>query len=73
MWHHNRMQAIEFDTNMLPGGQVALPAYYANEIPAGQSVRIIVMWEPQPRRPVEENFDPEDTVDEELLKDLNQR
>src|SRR5207248_3931798 len=51
MWHHGqgarlRMKAVEFESTVAPGGQIALPPEVASEIPPGEQLRVVVMWEP---------------------------
>jgi hypothetical protein len=40
------MKTVEFESTFAPGGQIALPPEIADEIPPGQQLRIVVMWEP---------------------------
>jgi hypothetical protein len=40
------MKTVEFESTFSPGGQIALPPEIADEIPPGQQLRIVVMWEP---------------------------
>ena len=40
------MKAVEFESRVTQGGQIALPPDVAREIPAGEPLRIVVMWEP---------------------------
>jgi hypothetical protein len=37
---------VEFESTIAPGGQIALPPEVAKEIPAGEQLRVVVMWEP---------------------------
>ncbi len=40
------MKALEFESTIMPGGQIALPPEVAGQIPAGEHLRVVVMWEP---------------------------
>ena len=72
------MKAVEFESTIAPGGQIALPPEVANEIPLGEQVRIVVMWEPSNielawraagRQRFEAAYCPEDAVYEQLIDD----
>jgi len=41
-----QMKAIEFESTVTPEGQIALPIDVVREIPAGEQIRVVVMWEP---------------------------
>jgi hypothetical protein len=38
------MRAIEFEGTLAPNGQISLPPEIASKIPAGEQIRIVVMW-----------------------------
>jgi hypothetical protein len=40
------MKALEFDSKVTQGGQIALPPEIAAQIPAGEPLRVVIMWEP---------------------------
>ena len=40
------MRAVEFESTISPGGQIALPPEIASEIGTGEQIRIVVMWDP---------------------------
>jgi hypothetical protein len=72
------MKAVEFETTMNEAGQIALPAEFAGDIPAGEQVRVVLMWEPSDvdsawrsagRRRFEEAYCAEDAVYEQLIND----
>ena len=72
------MRAVEFESTVAPGGQIALPPEVASEIPPGEQVRIVVMWEPSNlelawrtagRQRFEAACSPEDAVYEQLIDD----
>lgn len=76
------MKAIEFESTVTQGGAIALPPQVAAEIPAGQPLRIVVMWdhsEPDSawqaagRRAFEAAYAPEDSIYEQLLDDTSTR
>jgi hypothetical protein len=76
------MTAVEFESTVTPGGQIALPADVVAEIPVGEQLRVVVMWEPpEPdaawRSAVRQRFEaaycPEDTVYEQLIDDTAAR
>lgn len=39
------MRAVEFKSTIVAGGQIALPPEVASEIPAGEQLGVVVMWE----------------------------
>jgi len=72
------MKAVEFESTVVPGGQIALPPEIASEIPAGEPLRVVVMWEPANfdlawraagRQQFEAAYSPEDAVYEQLMDD----
>jgi hypothetical protein len=72
------MRAVEFESTGAPGGQIALPPEVASEIPPGEQLRVVVMWEPlnldlawrtAGRRRFEAAYSPEDAVYEQLIDD----
>ena len=40
------MKAVEFESTMTPGGHIALPPEMVGDIPAGEQIRVVLMWEP---------------------------
>ena len=65
------MKALEFESMLIPGGQIALPPEVADQIPPGEHLRVVVMWEPfsadlawrsAGRRTFESAYCPEDAV-----------
>ena len=72
------MRAIEFESTVTPGGQIALPPEVASEIPPGEQLRVVVMWEPSHldlawraagRQRFEAAYSPEDVVYKQLIDD----
>ena len=69
------MRAVEFDSIVAPGGQISLPAEIAKEIPPGEPLHVVLMWQ-QPdaetgfqalgRRRFEAAYSPEDDVYDSL-------
>ena len=39
------MKAVEFETMITQGGQIVLPAEFLGDIPTGQQLKVVVMWE----------------------------
>ncbi len=39
------MKAIEFESTASLGGQIAVPPEVASEIPLGEHIHVVVMWE----------------------------
>ena len=39
------MKAVEFETIVNNDGQISLPADLAGDIPSGEPVRLVVMWD----------------------------
>jgi len=72
------MKAVEFESTVTASGQIALPPEVANEIPSGEQLRVVVMWEPSNldsawraagRQRFEAAYSPEDAVYEQLADD----
>ncbi len=72
------MKAVEFESTVAPGGQIALPPEVAGEIPPAERLRVVVMWEPADfdsawrtagRQRFEAAYSPEDAVYEQLMDD----
>lgn len=70
------MKALEFETTMTRGGHIALPAELLGDIPAGQQLKVVVMWEAgsvdsawraNGRQKFEESYCDEDVVYEQLI------
>ena len=70
------MKAVEFESTISPGGQIALPPEIATEIPPGEPLRVVVMWEPSNldlawrtagRQRFEAAYSPEDAVYDQLI------
>ena len=70
------MNAVEFESTVTAGGQIALPPEVVDEIPSGEHVKVVVMWEQSDedssfraagRRRFESAYSPEDAVYEQLL------
>lgn len=76
------MKALEFESKVQPGGQIALPPAIAAEIPAGENLRVVVMWDTgeadsawrsSGRLRFESAYCPEDEVYEQLMGDASIR
>lgn len=39
------MKAVEFESGITPGGKIAVPREIAEEISAGEQIRVVVMWQ----------------------------
>ncbi len=72
------MKAVEFESNVGPGGQIAVPPEVASEIPTGEQLRVVIMWGESDsgqgwRAAGRERFDAaystEDVVYEQLMDD----
>ena len=72
------MRAVEFESTVTPGGQISLPPEVASEIPPGEQLHVVVMWEPSNldlawrtagRQRFEAAYSPEDAVYEQLIDD----
>ena len=70
------MKAVEFETTMNNNGQILLPADLAGNIPFGEPVRVVVMWDASStdaawresgRRKFEEAYCAADAVYEQLV------
>ena len=70
------MRAVEFETTMKSNGQILLPADLAGNIPSGELVRVVVMWDTSStdaawreagRRKFEEAYCAADAVYEQLV------
>lgn len=76
------MKAVEFESTVTAGGQITLPPEAALEIPTGEQLRVVVMWEPSDldlawrtaaRDRFEAAYSPEDAVYEQLIDDAKTR
>jgi hypothetical protein len=72
------MKAVEFESTVTSGGQIVLPPEAARDIPAGEQIRVVVMWEPATLDPAwrtagrqrfEAAYAPDDAVYEQLMDD----
>ena len=75
LWRLRTMKAVEFETTVNNEGQISLPTDLAGNIPSGEPVRVVVMWDPSPadevwreagRRKFEEAYCTADAVYEQL-------
>ena len=69
------MKAVEFETTINSDGQILLPPNLAGDIPSGEPVRVVVMWDTSStdpawreagRRKFEEAYCAADAVYEQL-------
>jgi hypothetical protein len=72
------MKAVEFESTVAPGGALILPPEVASQIPSGEQIRVVVMWEPSNadlawriagRQRFEAAYSPDDAVYERLVDD----
>jgi len=72
------MKAVGFESSITQEGKIGLPPEIAAEIPMGEQVRVLVMWEPSDsdlawrsagRRRLEAAYSPEDAMYEQLMDD----
>lgn len=72
------MKAVEFEGTVAAGGQIVLPPEIASEIPPGEQLRVVLMWEPSSldtawreggREQFEAAYSPEDAIYEQLIDD----
>ena len=72
------MKAVEFETTMNQAGQIVLPSEFLGDIPAGQQLKVVVMWEATPadsdwrttgRLRFEEAYCAADAVYEQLINE----
>jgi hypothetical protein len=67
------MRALEFESTITQSGQIALPPEVAREIPPGEHLRVVVMWDSDvewrsaSRERFEAAYAPEDSVYEQLI------
>jgi hypothetical protein len=76
------MKAVEFKSTVNPGGQIGVPPELAQQIPAGEPLQVIVLWERSNldvawraagRERFEAAYAPEDSVYEQLIDDAAAR
>lgn len=69
------MKAVEFESTMTQSGQITLPPEILRDIPAGEQLKIVIMWNPSDIDPswkaaglqrFNEAYCPEDAVYEQL-------
>ena len=74
--HDGYVKVVEFQSTLAPGGGLEVPEEIASEIPAGEQVRVLVMWDAADpdgdwrsagRRTFEAAYSPEDAVYEKLM------
>jgi hypothetical protein len=71
------MKTLEFEGTISANGQIAVPPEMACQIPSGEPVRVVVLWEASDddawratgRRHFEAAYAPEDSVYEHLIDD----
>jgi hypothetical protein len=72
------MRAVEFESSITREGQIELPAEVTRQIPAGEQIRVVVMWESPDsdsawraagRQRFAAPYCPEDEIYEKLLDD----
>lgn len=72
------MKAVEFDRRIGSGGEIIIPREIAEQIPQGEQLRIVVMWQQEAadaawrsagRERFESAYCPEDAVYEHLIDD----
>ena len=70
------MKSVEFDTTITAEGQISLPAEVASLIPAGEPLRVVLMWEANAEdvlwrlagaKAFEDAYAPEDAIYEQLI------
>ncbi len=76
------MKAVEFKGTVTPGGQIAVPPEVARQIPAGEQLQVVILWEisnldaawrAAGRQRFEAAYAPEDSVYEQLIDDAPSR
>ena len=72
------MKAVEFDGSVDESGRIALPSQVLAEVPSGEQLRVVVMWEPSSEdeewiagsgRAFERAYSDDDSVYEQLMQD----
>jgi len=79
--HHGYvMKAVEFQSAVAPDGGIQIPPEIAREIPAGERLRVVVMWDDPDqawhaagRRRFDAAYSPEDSVYEALINEPEAR
>lgn len=76
------MKAMEFEGTVTPSGQIILPPEVASEIPPGEHLRVVVMWDASDsdgawrnagRQRFEAAYSPEDAIYERLMDESSNR
>jgi hypothetical protein len=76
------MKAVEFESSITQEGTITLPPELTAEVPVGEQLRVVVMWEPSGsdaawrsagRQRFEAAYCPEDAVYEQLIDDASSR
>ncbi len=76
------MKAVEFKSTVASNGQISVPAEVAHQIPAGEQLHIVVLWETPTiddawgalgRQRFEAAYAPEDSVYEQLMDEPSTR
>ena len=72
------MKAVGFKSTVTPGGQISVPPEVARQIPSGEQLQVVVLWETPNldaawraagRQRFEAAYAPEDSVYEQLIDD----
>ncbi len=76
------MKAVEFKSTVTPRGQIAVPPEVAGQIPLGEQLQVVVLWETPDldaawraagRQRFEAAYAPEDAVYEQLIHEAPAR
>jgi hypothetical protein len=77
------MNVIEFEGTVTPNGQIALPAEIAGQLTPGESLHVVLQWDPstdedhvwrvQGRERFEAAYAPEDSIYEQLMDETSTR
>jgi hypothetical protein len=76
------MKAFEFEATMSQGGEIVLPAEVLGQIPAGEQLKVVVMWKAESvdaawraagRLRFEEAYSAEDSIYDQLIYETPDR
>jgi hypothetical protein len=76
------MKAVEFEGTVTPDGHIAVPEEIAEQLPRGESLRVVLQWDPndedsvwrvQGRQRFEAAYASEDAVYEQLMDEAPNR
>ncbi len=76
------MKTVDFESELMPNGHIAVPQEFASQVPAGEQIQVVLRWGVSEgdadwcaagRRPFEAAYADDDSVCEQLIHDASSR